>query len=263
MIALTAVIDRISRVEEKAVLGKIIGRSLQDELNAMAVKDAKGHTLLGCAAPLRAKDRERGGDEAAGGAGDGLDRCRASGPGPAGAGADREVTNLIETYGPRRDLVGPLRGDGTDQGQTAQAIPRTPLAEACRARWVAVDRQERRGPGAVRYRGDRSHLTEDSLAGAKHVLTILEKQEIEVDPWMLEVQREAWDCELPLFNVCGAEESAEPWNVIQRRKRLKIQETLDQSTAVAGGVCSSSTTATTVGGSTATAGTSGTRAQIT
>ena len=33
---------------------------------------------------------------------------------------------------------------------------------------------------------------------------------------------------------CGAEESAEPWNVAQRRKRLKIQETLDQSTAVAG-----------------------------
>ena len=72
---------------------------------------------------------------------------------------------------------------------------------------------------------------------------------------------EAWDCEL-LFNVCGAEESAEPWNVAQRRKP-KIQETLDQSTAVAGRGVFLEHYCDNRDGSTATADTSGTRAQIT
>ena len=236
VIALTAVIDRISRVEEKAVLGKIIGRALQDELNAMAVKDAKGHTLLGLV--RRHYGRKIASEEV---------MKQLEVPVMDWTDAERrdlgllvlelieKSTNLVETYGPRRDLV-----KATEEVQALiKAKPPRPFPARRLPRltepggWQEI---KRNGEDLVRcrYRGDRSHLTEDSLKGAKEVLTILEKQEIEVDPWMLEVQKEAWECELPLFNVCGAEESAEPWNVVQRRKRLKIQETLDQSTPVAG-----------------------------
>ena len=153
-IALTAVIDRISRVEEKAVLGKIIGRALQDELNAMAVKDAKGHTLLGLV--RRHYGRKIASEEV---------MKQLEVPVMDWTDAERrdlgllvlelieKSTNLIQTYGPRRDLV-----KATEEVQALiKAKPPRPFPARrlprLRARWVAVDRQEWRGPGAVQVSG--------------------------------------------------------------------------------------------------------------
>ena len=144
-------------------------------------------------------------------------------------------TNLIETYGPRRDLVRATEEVlALIKAKPPRPFPARRLPKLVEpGGWQSIVRN---GEDLVRcrYRGDRSHLTEDSLAGAKHVLTILEKQEIEVDPWMLRCsgRRGTASCRCSTSAVRRSQQNR---GTCQRRKRLKIQETLDQSTAVAGG----------------------------
>ena len=86
------------------------------------------------------------------------------------------------------------------------------------------------------------------------MLTILEKQEIEVDPWMLEVRREAWDC----GNRCSTSAARRSQQSRGTDQRQAFEDPRDAGsiTAVVGrGVFLEHYCDNRTGGSTATAGT--------
>lgn len=236
VIGLTCVIDRISRVEEKAVMGRMIGRALQDELNAMAVKDAKGHTLLGLV------KRHYGRQTVSQAVMKGLAvpatewtelECRELGM--LVLDQIEKSTGLIETAGRSGELIRATE----DVKELIRTKPPRPFPARKLPKltpsggWPTI---ERNGQPMVRCRGplNRDHLTEASLDGTKTVLTILENQEIHVDPWMVEVQKEAWRHQMKLFGVMSAEDAAQPWHRKELRRRVRVQEALNQADEVAG-----------------------------
>lgn len=81
---------------------------------------------------------------------------------------------------------------------------------------------------------DLSHINAKSCNTLLQVVNHLEQQPLEVDPWMLELQREAWDCNLPdVFSV--QRDPEEPWKAyLDRAKRVRIEDCLRQFEEVRG-----------------------------
>lgn len=80
---------------------------------------------------------------------------------------------------------------------------------------------------------NRSHLTADALATALIVVNAVEQQEVVIDPWMVQVQREAWDCDLPVFNV--RRNPGEMFSLPQDvHNRCRIEESIRQGEEIGG-----------------------------
>ena len=82
----------------------------------------------------------------------------------------------------------------------------------------------------------RDHLTTKTLAVALQVVNAVEQQELAVDPWMVQLQRQAWDLDLPVVFPVRREPDTdwgwEPRGTISQR--VRIEETIRQAEEVAG-----------------------------
>lgn len=237
VIALTCIIDRISTIEEKKKLGKIIGRALQDELNGTVIHERKGTVLkelvrrkygrdlvtpnvmaqlqvhptkwlpeeqreLGCLVLDIIKNST------------GLIQERISGK-KILIEPTLEVVELIRSKPPR-----------------AMPIRRLPLLVPPEP-WIDVVRDGRQLVGSRRPM-DLSHITKESIKTQIEVVNILEKQEKVVDPWMIEIQREAWEANLPVFPVLRNELSIHA--MAHAKGKARIEEILRQGEEIAGRV---------------------------
>lgn len=231
-VSLGVVIDSITRRMKKKAMALRIGKALNAELKAIRIHQTRGETLL---RQLRKK----------------------YGKGAVQAKALRQlrVVNERWTADECRELgllllelmansTTLLRFDGdvvvpTDcvQELVDVAPPRSLPARQlpCLVKPKAWEGPTRDGKELVtsRRQMDMSHITTDSLQLALPVVNYLEAQVVTADPWMVGVQRAAWEANLPLFPV-----RREPEGAFAPRadvaKRVRVEETLRQSEEVQG-----------------------------
>jgi DNA-directed RNA polymerase len=203
-IALGVVIDGISRRPRRSDLAKSIGRALQDEHKATRLYQQKGVVLLNT---LKRKFGRKAIDHRI------LNELYV---GPSGwtQKERRELgqllleviatnTTLIRFTNDRVPLVEPTEdalevvGLNPPRPLPVRMIPSLLPPEP----WTDVVR----GTKALvtsRKPMDLSHITAKSVKTALEVVNTVEQQQIQIDPWMVEQQRQAWDANLPdLFPV--------------------------------------------------------------
>ena len=236
VIALTRVIDRISAVSEKKKLAAIIGRALQDELNGTVIHDTKGTVLMTLV-------RKQYGREAV--SRRVMNQLKLS-PAEWTLPEKRELgcllldilissTHLIEEVQQGRQLLIRATPEVEElirsKPPRAMSIRRLPSLIPLKP-WTDV---QRNGKPLVSSRRamDLSHITKDSVAVQMEVVNGLEAQTMRVNPWMAQMQREAWDCNLPVFPVSREPTQREFGSEIAS-KRARIEESLQQAEQVAG-----------------------------
>ena len=212
-VALGAVLDTLTRRQARRTLAGAIGRRIEDEVRAMAIED-RGPDLL------RLLKKRSGGKkkEVVGTAVMGQLRL---GQEPWTAGDRRAVGSLLldvvirETglvrlahISQRQPMVEPTE----EALAMAKAFPPRP-APAKRLPMLVPPR-----PWAGLYGGghysntqplvscrvprDLDYLEQADLSGALQVVNTLQQQQMAIDPWMADMQRQAWDASLPdLFPV--------------------------------------------------------------
>ena len=236
VIALTCVIDRISTINEKSKLAVVIGRALQDELNGTVVHDQRGMVLL--AAVKKKYGRKTVSPKV-------MNKLRVS-PKEWTTPEKRELGCLVlDLLISSTSLV-----EEVQQGRKALIKPTPEVEELIRSkppRAMSVRRLpsllplepwsdiRRDGKPLVSSRRpmDLSHITTGSVGVQMEIVNGLEEQQMRVDPWMAEVQREAWDSNLPLFSVSREPERHEFGGEVVR-KRARIEEAMLQAEEVAG-----------------------------
>ena len=236
-ITLGVVIDQISSHPTRKMLANAIGKALQDEHKATRLYKKKGTLLFDRLKKAFSKRKvvsnsvlgQLGVDPS----GWTLDERR--GLGHLLLEVLAANTNLIVITTGRLALVQP-----TDEVKALIAAhPPRPLSPKMLPSLVLPDPWtdlQRGGRRLVNCRSamDLSYLTADNTRTALMVVNAVERQELVIDPWMVQVQREAWDCDMPdLFPVrrdpkgrwSDPEESA---------KRVRIEESIRQAEEVAG-----------------------------
>lgn len=236
LITLGQVLNRINSQPERDKLATAIGKALQDERSAMKLKERHGVALqqelikhLG----RRAVQRQT------------LERLRVS----ASAWEleeKRGIGNLLlELIAANTDLI-TFSADRKPRVLPTEAVlelirsePPTPLSPRALPSlvppqpWAEPMRGKRPLVGS-REAIDRSHLTTDSLQTVFPVVNTLEAQQVVIDPWMVEVQRRAWDCNIAgLFPVQRDPDTA--W--VQSEDavaRARIEEAIRQGEEVSG-----------------------------
>ena len=235
VIALTCVIDRISTISEKNKLAIVIGRSLQDELNGTVVHDAKGMVLLSLV--KKKYGRKTVSAEV-------MNKLKVS-PKEWSTPEKRELGCLVlDILISSTSLV-----EETQQGRKLLIRPTSEVEELIRSKppramsvrrlpsllplepWKDVTRN---GKPFVSSRKpmDLSHITADSAGPQMEIVNRLEAQQMRIDPWMTEVQRQAWDSNLPVFSVSREPERHEFGGEVAR-KRARIEEAMLQAEEVA------------------------------
>jgi DNA-directed RNA polymerase len=235
-VVLGVVINNISRRDEVKKLAMKIGAALQNEAKAVRIHQKKGAVLMATLKKHFGKKAVRH---------EVMSQLKLD---PSGwtAAEKREVglllieviaasTDLIEleTVG-KRQLVG-----ATDAArELIAANPPLPLpvrALPCLVPpepWEDVTRGGRRLVSS-RQPMDLSHVTRRSAGTAIDVANVVEQQQLVLDPWMVEVQRQAWDQNLPVFKVLR--ETEDGWSmVMDAEKRARVEEVLRQAEEVKG-----------------------------
>ena len=236
-ITLGVVIDRITRKPRRPDLAKLIGQALQDELKATRIYQRKGLVLLNQLKKKYPKakvvspstlgilhldpsgwtlDERRG-------LGNLLLEVLAANTNLIGFSDDRiplvlptwEVLELVASDPPRPlppkmlpSLLPPEPWTGPVRGVKALVTSRAPM--------------------------DLSHLTSQNLDTAIKVVNTVEQQQLVIDPWMVDLQRQAWDYDIPgLFSV--RREPQDRWSMPQETiSRTRIEEALRQAEEVKG-----------------------------
>lgn len=236
LIALGQVLDRINSKPERMKLALAIGKALQDERTAHKLQQRHGTALL---SELTKKFGRRSVQAKT------LEKLRVQ-PSDWETEDKRGVGNLLlELIAANTDLI----EFSADKKQ--RVLPTAVVADLIRANpprplsvrslpsllppvpWDGPMRGKKPLVGS-RAAIDRSHLTPANLEAALVVVNKLEQQELVIDPWMAQVQREAWDSNMPdLFPVrrdpgTDFSPSEDVWI------RTRIEEALRQAEEVAG-----------------------------
>ena len=236
LITLSVIVDRLSTRPERTKLAAAIGRALQDEDKARQLHHRHGAVLF-------EELRKRYGRTAV--KASLLKKLRVdpqTWTAPEGRGVGNLLigviaanTDLIELIPGRKELVGPTEATKVLINSTPPwpLPPRALPSLVPPAPWEGPQRNGRHLVGS-RAPMDRSHLTTDSLAVAIEVVNSVEQQELVIDPWMVQVQREAWDCDIAgLFPV-----RRDPEGMFSLREevaqRVRIEEAIRQGEEVAG-----------------------------
>lgn len=235
-VALGVVIDNISRREEVKKLAMKIGTALQGEAKAVRIHQQKGAVLM---TALKKRYGKKAVQPWV------MGQLKVD---PSGWTAEekREVgllllevisasTDLIEieTVGTRR-----LVGASPAARELIAANPPLPLPARllpCLVPpepWADVSRGNRRLVSS-RQPMDLSHITRQSVGTAIEVANIVEQQQMVLDPWMVEVQRQAWDSNLPVFKVLREAEDGYSM-VMDAGRRARVEEVLRQAEDVKG-----------------------------
>ena len=235
VVALTPVIDRISAINDKKKLGAVIGRALQDELNGTVIHDTKGTLLLGL---VRKKfGRKTVSKE--------LMRKLQVPPSSWTVVEKRELgcllldilissTQLIKEVPQGKKLVIQPTPEVEEliRSEPPRALPIRRLPSLLPLEpWTDVVRN---GKPLVSSRKpmDLSHITKHSCSVQMEVVNKLEGQTMQVNPWMVDVQRQAWDENLPLFPVRRDPDPKEFRSAEDASKRARIEESLRQAEEV-------------------------------
>ena len=236
VIALTCVIDRISTISEKNKLAVVIGRALQDELNGTVVHDERGVVLLSLV--KKKYGRKTVSPKV-------MSKLRVA-PKSWTTPEKRELgclvldlmissTSLVEEVQQGRKLLIRPTPEVEDlirsKPPRAMSVRRLPSLLPLQP-WEST-RRDGKPLVSSRRPMDLSYVTADSVAPQMALVNGLEAQTMRVDPWMAEVQREAWDCDLPLFPVSRQPERHEFGGAVAR-KRARIEEAMLQAEEVAG-----------------------------
>ena len=236
LISLTAIIDRISRVEEKKKLAVIVGRALQDELNGTVVHDAKGQALLALVkkkfgkktvSPRVMRQLQVAPTE--------WEKSDKTELGLLVIDIVRQSTGLFkEVQRGRKTLL--IASDETREliaSQPPRPLPIRRLPSLIPLEpWTDVER-DGRPLVTARKPMDLSHITQKTCEVQIEVVNHLEGQAMRVDPWMVEVQRKAWDAGLPVFGV-SREPDPHSRELNQGAKRARVEETIRQGEEIAG-----------------------------
>jgi DNA-directed RNA polymerase len=229
-IALAVVIDGISSRPRRADLAKRIGKALQDELKATRLYQQKGVVLLNT---LKKKFGRKTISNRV------LNELSVD---PSGwtQKERREIglllleviaanTALIQFTKDRVPLV-----EATEEAlEVVRLNPPRPLPVRMLPSllppepWTDVVRGTRPLVSS-RKPMDLSHITAQSAKTAMEVANYVEQQQLEIDPWMVETQRIAWDSNLSLFSVRRDPEEA--WLAhMQSAQRARIEDAIRQA----------------------------------
>jgi len=233
-IALAVVIDGISTRPRRADLAKRIGMALQDELKATRLYQQKGVVLLNTVKKKFGRKtisasvmNELSVDPK------GWTQKERRELGLLLLEVIAANTTLIRFTGDRVPLV-----EATEDAlEVVRLNPPRPLPARMLPSLLPP------GPWADVVRGTRSlvssrkpmdlnHITLKSAKTAIEVANYVEQQQLEIDPWMVEQQRTAWDANLPgLFAVRRDPEEA--WLAhVQAAQRARIEESIRQAEEV-------------------------------
>ena len=229
-IALGVVIDGISETPQRAVLAKRIGRALQDELKAIRLRKDKGTVL---AEMVKKEYGKRSVSVHV------MSKLRVD---PSGWTVQdrREVGQLLlEVIAANTTLINfsndkhPRVMPTYDSLEVIRLNPPRPLPARMLPSLVPPEPWGdvvRDGKPLVSSRKpmDLSHITAKTCATQLEVVNYVEQQQLAVDPWMVAVQRQAWDQNLPyLFPV--QRDPQEKWlAATQAPERARIEESLRQ-----------------------------------
>ena len=235
-IVVGVVVDSISSQPLRSALANSIGKALQDELKATRVNDEKGSLFFGL---LRKKYGRKAVKTS---------HMEALWLDPAGwsLGDRRGVGNLlISLIAANTDLITITTAKKPQVLPTEQVLelikldPPRPMPIRMLPSllppepWTGPSRGTKELVGS-RGPMDRSHLTERSLRTAIEVVNTVEQQQLVIDPWMVRLQRDAWDCNLPdLFPT--RREPVSRWELpSELALRLRTEEAIRQAEEVAG-----------------------------
>ena len=236
VVALTPVVDRISAINDKKKLGTIIGRALQDELNGTVIHDSKGTVLLGL---VRKKFGKKAVSKQV------MEKLRVA-PSSWTVQEKRELgcllldilissTRLIEEVQQGKKLLIQPTPEVEDliRSEPPRPLPIRRLPSLLPLEpWTDVFRD---GKPLVSSRKpmDLSHIDKHSCSVQIEVVNRLESQTMQVNSWIVDVQRQAWDENLPLFPVSRDPVPGE-FSHQDARKRARIEESLRQAEEVVG-----------------------------
>jgi DNA-directed RNA polymerase len=236
LIALGVVVNKITTRPKRLVLARLIGRALQQELEATHIAKDKGQGLF---RHLRKEFGHRAVSPKV------MHQLRVAPSGWTTAERGGLGNLLLEVIAARTGLI----TFAANRDQTVQ--PTAKVVELIKAElpWPLPIRELPSllppQPWTGLKRGNQSlvnarqamamdHLTPESLETALTVVNTVEQQELVVDPWMVRLQREAWDCNLPgLFSV--QRDPGERWSLPEETAlRCRIEEAIRQGEEVAG-----------------------------
>lgn len=236
LIVLGVVVDKIVARPKRTALARMIGRALQQELEATSITKNKGHALF---RHLRKEFGRRAVAPLV------MQQLRVA---PAGwATAERTgIGNLLlEVIASQTGLI--TFGSGRDQ----LVLPTEKALELIKAEapwplpirdlpsliplepWAGLQRG-RKALITSRQAMSMDHITPDGVKTALAVVNTVEQQELRVDPWMVRLQREAWDSNMQgLFPV--RRDPEERWSLPEETaQRCRIEEAIRQGEEVAG-----------------------------
>jgi DNA-directed RNA polymerase len=236
-ITLGVVIDKISTKPRRSYLSRDIGYALQDELKATRIFKQKGQLML---AQLKKQFPRKTI------VGDKILAALMVDPSGWTMAERRGLGNLLlEVLAANTDLI-TFSGDRVPlvlPSAAAMALiaadPPRPLPVRTLPSLLPLEpwTDLTRGTKALvtsRAPMDLSHLTQQNLQVAMQVVNTVEQQQLVIDPWMVQLQRQAWDCDIPgLFSV--RREPGSDWAPrAEAVKRTRIEEAIRQGEEVAG-----------------------------
>lgn len=233
-IALGVVVDRISQRPRRAALAKAIGMALQQEMKALRINKTKGTALLELVRKrFRLKTVSTPVLNALHVESAGWTQRERTELGLLLLEVIHRNTDLIQFTDARVPLVEPTKA----AQQLIDANPPRPLPVRMLPSlvppepWTDLTRGERRLVSS-RQSMDFSHLSAKSCSTLIEVVNHLEQQQLAIDPWMVALQREAWDCNLPdVFAV--QRDPEEKWMAFRDRlQRVRVEETIRQAEEV-------------------------------
>lgn len=233
-IALAVVIDGISTRPRRADLAKRIGQALQDELKATRLYQQKGVVLM---STLKKKYGRKTVSNRI------LNELSVDPRGWTQKERRELGLLLLEVIAANTTLIRftsdrvPLVEATEDALEVVRLNPPRPLPVRMLPSllppepWADVVRGTRPLVSS-RKPLDLSHITAESVKTAIEVANYVEQQQLEIDPWMVELQRVAWDANLPaLFAVRRDPEEA--WLAhMQAAQRARIEDAIRQAEEV-------------------------------
>jgi len=233
-IALAVVIDGISTRPRRADLAKRIGQALQDELKATRLYQQKGVVLM---STLKKKYGRKTVSNRI------LNELSVDPRGWTQKERRELGLLLLEVIAANTTLIRftsdrvPLVEATEDALEVVRLNPPRPLPVRMLPSllppepWTDVVRGTR-SLVSSRKPLDLSHITAESVKTAIEVANYVEQQQLEIDPWMVELQRVAWDANLPaLFAVRRDPEEA--WLAhMQAAQRARIEDAIRQAEEV-------------------------------
>jgi DNA-directed RNA polymerase len=268
-VALGAVLDTLTRRLPYKTLATTIGRRIENEVRAMAIED-RGPDLL------RLLKKRSGGKKSAVVGMDVMDQLRV-GMEPWTAGDRRAVGSLLLDVVVRETSLVRVVYVSQRRPMVEPTLETLTLAKACPPQAGPPKRLPMLAPprpwpglyGGGHYSNtqplvgcrtprDLAYLEEADLSTALKVVNTLQDQQMAIDPWMVDMQRQAWDANLPdLFPVRREPLSSPPrpedqsnrkaWREWQKeaakawhderegkRQRVRIEQALRQCEQVSG-----------------------------